>query len=114
MRVVGRTAWAAVICLPLAGAFDLWARWYVHWMVARDEGWEMAFYFSPFAFLVIDGLLLLAGVLGVVGALTGPRWYHRVAAVAAGAAGIGWFTQLPWRGGICRAVAGAADIGWFT
>jgi hypothetical protein len=97
VRVAGRTAWAAVACPPLAGAFWLWARWHADQMVARGEGWEMAFYFSPLAFLVMDGLLLLAGFLGLAGAFLGPRWYHRVVAVAAGAAGVGWFTQLPWR-----------------
>lgn len=97
MRVAGRTACAAAACLPLAAAFWVWARWHADRMAARGEGWEMAFYFSPLAFLVIDGLLLLAGLLGVIGAAFGPRWYHRVVAAAAGATGIGWFTQLPWR-----------------
>src|SRR5262245_49132056 len=97
MRVVGRIAWAAVICLLLAGAFDMWSRWYADRMVARDEGWEMAFYFSPLAFRVLDGLLLLAGALGLIGACVGPRWYQRMVALVAGVAGIRWFMQLSWR-----------------
>ena len=95
MRVVGRTAWAAVICLLVAGTFDVWSRWHAVQMVARGEGWEMAFYFSPLAFHFMDGVLLLAGILGAIGAFLGPRWYHRMAAAAAGLAGVGWFTQLP-------------------
>jgi hypothetical protein len=66
-------------------------------MVAHGEGWGMAFYFSPLSFRVMDGLLLLAGVLGVVGAVAGPRSYHRLVAAAAGVAGVAWFTQLPRR-----------------
>jgi hypothetical protein len=62
----------AVICLPLAGAFDLWSRWSADRMAAHGEGWEMAFYFSPLAFRVMDGLLLLAGALGLIGACVGP------------------------------------------
>jgi hypothetical protein len=66
-------------------------------MVTRGERWEMAFYFSPLAFRVMDGVLLLAVALGASGVVVGPRWYHRVLAVAAGAAGVTWFMQLPWR-----------------
>jgi hypothetical protein len=96
LRVAGRSTWVAVTCLLCAGAFYLWSLWHANRMDLRAEGWEMAFYFSPLAFLVMDGLLLLAGVLAVVGALAGPRWYHRAVAVSAGLVAMGWFTQLPW------------------
>jgi hypothetical protein len=49
-------SWAALICLPLTGAFYHWCRWYADRMVARGEGFEMAFYFSPLAFRAIASL----------------------------------------------------------
>jgi hypothetical protein len=66
-------------------------------MVAADQGWEMAFYFSPMAFLVMDGLLLIGGILAAVGVVVGPRLIDRIVATLAGAAGVGWFTLSPWR-----------------
>lgn len=90
-------AWSSAACFALAIVFYLWSRWYADRMVANDEGWAMAFYFSPLAFLVMDGILVIGTILGIVGALVGPHWRYRAVAVTAGIACAGWFTQAPWR-----------------
>jgi hypothetical protein len=97
LRIRGLCSWFAVACFPLAGAFHVWAKWYANRMSDRGEGWEMAFYFSPLAFMVMDVLLILAGVLGLVGLFVGPRWYHRGIAVCAELGSVVWYTLLPWR-----------------
>jgi hypothetical protein len=65
-------------------------------MEAAGQGFEMAFYFSPMAFLVMDGILLVGAIHGIIGAVAGPRWYHRGIAVVAGLTSAGWLTQRAW------------------
>jgi hypothetical protein len=61
------------------------------------QGFEMAFYFSPMVFLILDILLLVGSLLGIIGAVAGPRWYHRVIAGGAVLACAGFFMQVTWR-----------------
>jgi hypothetical protein len=55
----------------------------------------MAFYFSPLVFAVLRALLVVGAILGMIGAVTGPRWFHRAIAVVTALACFVWVTQLP-------------------
>jgi hypothetical protein len=68
-------------------------------MVAAGEGWEMAFYFSPVAFLTIDSLLLLSCMCALAGIVLGPRVRSRVTCLVILSASAGRFMTVPWRGG---------------
>jgi hypothetical protein len=97
VRFASRWALASLAALPIAGAVYLLGRLEGNRMVDAGQGWEMAFYWSPILFLVIDALLLLGGVVGIAGLAIGPGVHRRAQSFATGLACVASYALLPWR-----------------
>jgi hypothetical protein len=65
-------------------------------MVAADQGWEMAFYWSPIVWLAIHAVLALGGLAGLVGLVIGPGVSGRMQAAVAVLMCVGTFVVVPW------------------
>lgn len=70
--------WACV-CPFLACYVDAYGILEAERMIARDQGWEMAFYWSPLVFLAIRGILLIGIILPIGNMLT--TWRKRLCAM---------------------------------
>ncbi len=94
---VFRWAFASASALPAAGSLYLLGRIEANRKVAAGQGWEMAFYWSPLVFLIIEVVLVSGAVAGLVGLMAGPGLRRRLQAAAAGLVCLGSFLALPWR-----------------
>ena len=97
VRFVSPWALASLASLPIAGLAYLLGRLEADRLVAADQGWEMAFYWSPFVFLAIDTILVLGGLAGLIGLVIGQGAVRRLQSVAAGLAAVACYAVLPWR-----------------
>jgi hypothetical protein len=97
-KYLPRAGIVAIWCPAFAGVLWLLCRLYAEHLVAEGQGWEMAFYFSPIAFLIVD-LALVAGVIAAGIAAFGPiGWKWRIVTLLAGATSAVSFVLAYWRG----------------
>jgi hypothetical protein len=96
-RTVSRYAIVSLSCPPLAGAVYLLGWIEGRRMVAADQGFEMAFYWSPLVFLAVDSALVVGAVVGLVGLGVGPGVWPRVQAASAALLCAGCILAVPWR-----------------
>jgi hypothetical protein len=84
----------------MAGVAHIGGRLEADRMINRGQGFEMAFYWSPLVFLVVDGLLLVGTLSGLLGVLLSSKLRHRILSLSIGVANGLYLMLLPWRGSL--------------